>query len=1715
MKKLNLLFFLLFTMGIFAQFSKIHYIPPLSGTNDASGSAQEQYLYISTPNVNPVNFRIIQLGGATINATVSKSAPYVFDCGYGTSTQLMVQKSDVNSILSNKGYIIDSDDLVYVSARVIAGNGNQSGAIISKGLAALGKQFRIGALLNDDPTLSYGQRHYTFVSILATENNTQVNFSDIKPGVVLINNAAAGSFPSSIILNSGQSFVMAVEGPASAFDPDQLPANRDGLIGSLVSSDKPIVLNCGSFAGTNADNNLDLGFDQIVGVDKTGKDFIFIKSTGQDPVEKVLLVAHTNNTEIRLNNPTGTGPYDYLLNAGEHLVLDGSRFNAQGNLYVNTTQNVFAYQTIGDDSRVDYANQELFFVPPLSCETPRIIDNIPQINKIGSRTYSIGRVTMITESGATVNFQIDGTPYSLAALSSIPGVVVVGPTVVGTTLQNYDTYVITGLSGNVSAYSTGELYLAAYATDGAATFGGFYSGFIFKPEITFSLLNTSANNCIPNAELRVNSLSSFDVFQWFFNGNPISGATLNFYNPTQPGKYMVKAAISNCTNQNISSDEIPISSCPTDSDNDLANDNIDLDFDNDGIPNCVESIGDVPVDLSNAASINVTTAGSNTPVAVPFSGAANGNFVTRTPVGKNNSVTFRKTFAVPGNISVEYVNAGLAGDLPDSNAQFELSCDINKTITLLNPNDQLLVDTNYDGIYESGITSFSSYEIHFRMNNTVVIAPGSGTFRFKSAGTATITFKHTNLSDAAGNNATFRIVETCAARDSDLDGVPDSIDLDSDNDGIPDNMEAIGNSNITPSNLDTNQDGIDDAYGNGINADTDGDGVPNYLDLDSDNDGIYDLVEAGSGSPDGNLDGRIDGSPANFGSNGLNNSLETSPNSGTLSYTVADTDGNGIRNYLSLESDGDGCNDVIEAGLGDPDGDGILGNAPVATNIKGLVTSAVGYTALPNNNYSTSAPITITTQPTVAAFCTLQDSQIVIQTSPVDSYQWQVLAGTTWINVVDNANYSQSNTNALQIIAAPYSFNGNKYRVILQRNGNSCNVISDEATLSLYQLPVLAATTTLVQCDDNSDGFTRVNLREKETAIANVANREFTYYKSFAAADNGNPASPDFISNPLGYFTNSTTVWVRVVDLIHGCFSVSQLNVVVSTTQVPPTFNRKLYRCDDFLDEFGNNNANNDDRDGIATFNFSSVTADILSILPASGNYRIKYYKNYLDAAMEVDALGNNLEISQNPLDSESIFRYRNREYPSQQQIWVRIESVADNACYGLGPFVDLYVETLPVANPYNDTNIIRHCDDDQDGIYGFDTSILEQVILNGQTNVTVTYFDQAGAALPSPLPNPFAVNGTKTVRVRVTNNATQDPNGPCYDEETLQFVVDKLPQAFPINTSLFSVCDDEADPILQDSMYGFDTATIESQILGGQSGMIVKYFNGNGMPLQSPLPNPFLTPSQNVTAVVENPINRTCPASIAIPFVVKATPRIALLGRDLICSNDPSFYTTINAAIIDGSSISNYTYQWYLDGTAIPGATHYTLDVNVAGTYMVDVTTALGCMKTRIIDVVASDVAHIDDIKISDLADSNTVEIIATGNGILVYSIDDPDNFQGSNIFTDVPMGIHQVYVKDLNGCGVIGPVEIYVLGIPKFFSPNGDGINDTWNLKGTSDSYNKNARIRIFNRDGKLVKELYGTDNGWDGNYHGRQLPADDYWYVIELEDQRVLRGHFSLTR
>jgi hypothetical protein len=147
------------------------------------------------------------------------------------------------------------------------------------------------------------------------------------------------------------------------------------------------------------------------------------------------------------------------------------------------------------------------------------------------------------------------------------------------------------------------------------------------------------------------------------------------------------------------------------------------------------------------------------------------------------------------------------------------------------------------------------------------------------------------------------LLEGDGSVDTDGDGIPDSLDLDSDNDGIPDSVER--GSGPTP-------------------IDTDGDGIADFRDLDSDNDGINDVREAGG--TDANGDGRADGTP---NTNGIPSSA--GPNGIT---NPPDTDGDGRKDYVDLDSDGDSVPDLWENGnkAADTNGDGFLGSADGATD---------------------------------------------------------------------------------------------------------------------------------------------------------------------------------------------------------------------------------------------------------------------------------------------------------------------------------------------------------------------------------------------------------------------------------------------------------------------------------------------------------------------------------------------------------------------------------------------------------------------------------------------------------------------------------------------------------------------------------------------------------------------------------------------------------------
>jgi len=201
--------------------------------------------------------------------------------------------------------------------------------------------------------------------------------------------------------------------------------------------------------------------------------------------------------------------------------------------------------------------------------------------------------------------------------------------------------------------------------------------------------------------------------------------------------------------------------------------------------------------------------------------------------------------------------------------------------------------------------------------------------------------------------------------------------------------------------------------------------------------------------------------------------------------------------------------------------------------------------------------------------------------------------------------------------------------------------------------------------------------------------------------------------------------------------------------------------------------------------------------------------------------------------------------------------------------------------------------------------------------------------------------------------------------------------------------------------------------------------------------------------------------------------------------------------------------YEWST------GETTQSIIVNEAGTFTVTVKNQyedFSCDTSIDYNVISSSRAEIQTVDTSDWSSSNnSVTIVVEGSGNYLYSLDN-ENFQTENSFSNLLAGIYTIYVKDENGCGTVNEV-FTLLNYPKYFTPNADGYNDTWQIQFSTAEPDLN--VDIFDRFGKFVIRLKGGEVGWDGTYNGNNLPATDYWFVVVREDGKIYKGHFSLKR
>lgn len=534
-KRLFAFFILLITgCSLYAQLDTIHWVPPMH----ARGEYGPQFLYISTPEPLPFPVEIRDGQNNVIQTIIVANAqPQRYDLGNTDNTRLLVTENNLANPLNNKGFVLVGPKKFYVNFRAHSSSYYQACDLTCKGRAALGQTFRIAHLIQGPNDIGRSN----FIGIMATEDNTTVRLSDYDSSVRF---RIGGSdeiiaAPFTKTLNAGESIVFAqyIYNSASFQPPN-------GLIGSLLSSDKPVAVNVGSWTGGPSNSGNDIGVDQIVPFELVGEEYILCKGNGGTILEFPIVVAHEDGTVVKIN---GSSTPAATLNAGQWLQVTSNQYSSSGNIYIECSKPAFMYQMVGGVPSGDDEKRTagLIFVPPISCSIPNAVDNIYQPNQIGDVNYD-GGLMVVAMKDSVVTLRINGNITQLGSPATVSG----NPDFV--TYRNLTVFSSNNPPETASIIAEGAVQVAYFGRNGAAGFGGFYSGFSKTIKPTLDLSITGDGVC-PDTLV---ATGRFDGVQWYFADSLLQYGPDSFFVAYSPGQYIARGYLGVCRKNDFIQDTV-------------------------------------------------------------------------------------------------------------------------------------------------------------------------------------------------------------------------------------------------------------------------------------------------------------------------------------------------------------------------------------------------------------------------------------------------------------------------------------------------------------------------------------------------------------------------------------------------------------------------------------------------------------------------------------------------------------------------------------------------------------------------------------------------------------------------------------------------------------------------------------------------------------------------------------------------------------------------------------------------------------------------------------------------------------------------------------------------------------------------------------------------------------------------------------------------------
>ncbi len=387
-----------------------------------------------------------------------------------------------------------------------------------------------------------------------------------------------------------------------------------------------------------------------------------------------------------------------------------------------------------------------------------------------------------------------------------------------------------------------------------------------------------------------------------------------------------------------------------------------------------------------------------------------------------------------------------------------------------------------------------------------------------------------------------------------------------------------------------------------------------------------------------------------------------------------------------------------------------------------------------------------------------------------------------------------------------------------------------------------------------------------------------------------------------------------------------------------------------------------------------------------------------------------------------------------------------------------------------------------------------------------------------NPLPNNWinTVSGGQTVFISIVNTLKGDSTIIPVN------IVDNTPPSF--NNPIEVVhCN------YGNSSYEFDLEEIKS-IINNDSNVQISYYltendalnNSNSLPL-----NYVLNSSEETIYVKLNNQDNDCYSIFNFKLKVESVPicnaqDISICNVGLFNSSGNINLNDYTSAILGNQDSNLYSVSYYLSQNDAEFASNEVFELVLNGSQS-DIEIFVRVEKNNSsCFAICNFLISIDDYNLADsvyyeiainegTVSQNSIVIELDNVSDYVFSLNGID-FQAQPYFTGVTPGDYSVHIMNSKTCQY-SIESLYILNYPNYFTPNGDGYNDLWKI--TSSNLEPNMKIYIYDRFGKLLKELSPNSEGWDGTYIGNSVPSSDYWFKIVRENGKEISGHFSLKR